>query len=113
MDDITLPELSRDELIEKATYTYNKHAILKGIAQTCWARKDSDPRFLDRICVNYLRHMETGYHKTIRKLRNRNSTPSLFDDARNTVLSHIANQYPWLRDECEWQKTKHQSKRNN
>lgn len=67
------------------------------------ATLDSGKNFLDRICVNYVRHHLTTYDDHVDKLERMNGDGQ-FGRLKRRVLSVISESYPWLAEECERQK---------
>ena len=67
-----------------------------------FATKDSDPNFLDRITVNYLRHQLSDYGNRLVQLG-----PTGKDEAykalRDKIFLAIAERYPELATECRRQ----------
>jgi hypothetical protein len=127
---VNVPRIPQEELIDLAVASHNA-----GLAERqerrnerrqeqgrgpdyTWdgggvAGKDPNPLYLQRICVNYLRHHRTGYDLHRGRLRD------LFDPAvtmqdrladedayialKRKILAAITQEYPWLTDECKRQ----------
>ncbi len=99
---IQVPKLKKRELEEKACNHYNFLQAERGkfdqIASTN-AKRD----FLDRICVNYLRHARTSYESCLHKISGKVGRSSAYLEIREKVLEVIAEKYPYLESECERQ----------
>ena len=61
--EISVPCLSRKELIERACGSYN--ANHEGGSR---AYQHAEPAFLERICVNFLRHSLTEYERHLEEI---------------------------------------------
>ncbi len=60
----------------------------------------SDKSFLDRICVNYLRHEMTDYEAHLYAIAGKVGVAEGYREIKNRVLYAIADTYPELSDEC-------------
>lgn len=67
------------------------------------ATEDSDPEFLKRIMVNYLRHQRTRYDELLRKQYGIIGVDYAKDIVRAKAYAAIITQYPELADECHRQ----------
>lgn len=70
------------------------------------ASVSSDARFLQRICVNWLRHVGSNYdahRNAIRKLSNSRDRDAVGAIIKGRVLKEIAVAYPVLADEARRQ----------
>lgn len=99
---IHIPKMSRERLVDRASRHYNDRNQLNGDA----ASKDSDQLFLDRICVNYLRHETSGYDAHLEEIAGRVGTHDAYAAIRKLVLARISSAYPWLASECMRQEFK-------
>jgi hypothetical protein len=95
---IEVPELEKDELIRLACANYNA-----GSREGPKASESSDPEFLARISVNYLRHSGTQYEQNLKKIAGRMGAGDAYLDIKTKVLNAISAAYRWLEDECERQ----------
>lgn len=73
LDDLVvpLPTLSQEQLKKAAIKHYNARGFGLSASRTeTWrpASEDSDPDFLDRICVNYLRHVCSRYESDLTRI---------------------------------------------
>ncbi len=91
-----IPALEMEDLISRACAHYNS----RHRDQWMMATPKSDPEFLERIAVNYLRHVCTDYDWELRELRWRVGNDLACDTVRTRVLCAIAEAYPLLADEC-------------
>lgn len=88
-------------VLRKAIAHYNQRNPDKQPATT-----DSDARFLQRICVNWLRHIGSNYdahRNAIRKLSNPSDRDAVGSIIKGRVLKEIAVAYPVLADEARRQ----------
>ena len=67
------------------------------------AHLDSDPFFLARITVNYLRHWLTSYEKELHWIAGKVGVEEGCDLIKTKVLVAIASKYLWLAEECRSQ----------
>ena len=63
----------------------------------------SDDGFLDRICVNYLRHELSDYDGKLLETRKKIGQSDAYEIIRDKVLNAIADAYPYLASECNTQ----------
>lgn len=68
-----------------------------------FATKDSDPNFLDRITVNYLRHQLSDYGNRLVQLLGPTGKDEAYKALRDKILLAIAERYPELATECRRQ----------
>lgn len=66
----------------------------------CYASEHSDPEFLERIRVNYLRHNSCRYEHHLEMIAGRVGTKDAYLEIKEKVLDAIAEVYPWLGAEC-------------
>jgi hypothetical protein len=92
---IEVPCLAREELIRRACKNYN--ANTRGDSG---ASAQSDALFLERICVNYLRHRLTRYESCLDDVAGKVGAAGARCNIKNKVLQAIAERYEWLRVEC-------------
>ena len=88
-----------------AIASYNEHQSWR---DDWWGRnadENSDPAFLERITVNYLRHEQTSYDNLWGKLVGRVGRQEAHELLRERILDEIANKYPDLAVECGRQKS--------
>lgn len=98
--EITIVELTKSKLVKEACESYNNfNAEYKDYLAT----PESDPLFLNRICVNYLRHNCAVYDETLDGLFRKVGKWNAYVVLKERILEAIANQYSWLKDECERQ----------
>jgi hypothetical protein len=64
---------------------------------------ESDPQFLERITVNYIRHVLTGYDRVRPALKGRIGKEAAAAAVKKQILASIAVAYPRLATECEKQ----------
>jgi hypothetical protein len=99
---IGVPKFKMKKLIEKACDHYN--ALQSFYNSDLFASEHSPLIFLQRICVNYLRHELTQYDEVLDKMKGKVGCNDVYWDVRDKVLDKIAEQYPMLAEECRRQK---------
>lgn len=103
---IKVTQMSTESLLHKAIDSYNDFglelAFERGIHREA-ATPDSDPLFLLRIQVNYLRHNETQYDSQLAALYGKIGKKEAIDSIRERIYDAIAEDYPFLREECDRQ----------
>jgi hypothetical protein len=95
-----VPVIERGELISRACKHFNGRA-------RNWddpATADSDPFFLERITVNYLRHRLTNYDDHLDEVAGKVGCDDARSAIKRKVLAAIREGYPWLARECERQR---------
>lgn len=98
--EIDVPILDKGELILRACSSYN---AIKAGSDADWASPNSDPAFLARICVNYLRHELTSYEDNLQNIAGKVGAPDAYLEIKTKVLDAIAETYGWLSEECHKQ----------
>jgi len=94
-EEFEMNEADREEaLLRAAIDSYNSLEKTEFVADL-----DSDPRFLERIQVNYLRHERTFYDEAMSMAEDGEAKHAL----REHVLERIARAYPHLASECDRQ----------
>ena len=87
--------LSREEVTRRAIESYNEWQMERG--HDSRAHRDSEPLFLERLTVNYIRHELSTYDHAF---YGRTGIRDVHGWVRNRVLRRIAEAYPWLEAEC-------------
>lgn len=104
---IRVERLPETEVLEKAIDHFNYRCRWRKWDDDYFisplADEDSDPRFLERITVNYIRHELTSYDSNIFQQRGRIGGDAAVSIIRRRVFEEIACAYPYLSDECERQ----------
>lgn len=108
--EIRIPRLSKDKLWRVAVDNRNAqsdwHAAERGRFDGQSATVASaDPAALRRWAVNYLRHVETDYDWLLDSVTGRVGVTAARRLIRERVLRAIADQYPYLAEECARQET--------
>jgi hypothetical protein len=94
---VRVPLMDRERLIREACASYNEfHAEYADFMAT----PGSDPEFLDRITVNYLRHELSSYEAELAALFGKTGRAEATAVIRRRVYRAIANAYPELATEC-------------
>lgn len=112
----TIPVISKDVLLHNACYSHNCH-IDKPIGyegmwdeaesyNITYADPDKDSKDkLDKICLNYLRHIQTPYEDILRKFSSKRdgNYDDFHDKLKIKVNLAIKKVYPWIEifDEIE------------
>jgi hypothetical protein len=95
---IEVPNLEWDDLLRRACANYN--ALPRSDRNGSHATPNSDGEFLDRICVNYLRHVKTYYDSHLEAVFRKAGANDARLQIKLKVLDAIAKQYPELELEC-------------
>jgi hypothetical protein len=95
--------MNKDRLIDSACKSYNDWNETWNSDEA--ATKNSDSLFLQRICVNYLRHEKTTYEDHLYEIHGRVGVLEAYFSIKDKVLDAIAKAYPWLVEECNRQKS--------
>jgi hypothetical protein len=96
--EIVVPEMDDDKLIELACESYNDRQ--RDNLDWMGATPKSDPEFLSRIAVNYLRHEMSSYEETLDSIAGKAGAKDAYLTVKDMVLDAIADAYPNLADEC-------------
>jgi hypothetical protein len=96
--EVKVPLLTRERLIRLACDHYNQRGgdFLAG--------PDSETMFLERICVNYLRHELTNYESHLGRIAGKVGSWDGYREIKGRVLDAIAARYAWLGEECARQR---------
>ncbi len=105
---IEVPVMSYEVLVQKACKGYNSRLDHKYRKEHHYlseprATTDSDPSFLERISVNYLRHQLTSYERNLVDLFGEKGKNNAVKEIRKKVYIAIAQAYPQLAEECKAQ----------
>ena len=100
--EIIVPRMDQAELINRACDNYN---LLERSGANC-ADQTSPPEFIERICVNYLRHRLTSYEDNLRKICGKVGARDAYLAIKEKVLYAISDEYDWLSEECNRQVSK-------
>ena len=93
---IHIPDIDRDELIERACKEYNEWHLREDYYDGFEiASQYSDERFLGRICTNYLRHKCTSYEKHLSKMFGKVGVHEGHDVLQARINDAIHEKYPW------------------
>jgi hypothetical protein len=105
--EIKIPILDRAKLVERACRHYNNmqdwRAAEGRYTPDLRATPDSDAKFLERICVNYLRHCHTKYEDHLAEMSGKVGVDGGYEEVRHKVFAEIAVKYEWLAEECRRQ----------
>jgi len=93
-----VPQLPRDVLVRRACASYN--AWHEGGLGYEPATAASDPAFLARTMVNYLRHEFSGYEVQLDALLGKVGRVAAGQVIRGRVYAAIGEAYPYLAAEC-------------
>jgi hypothetical protein len=95
---VRVPLIDRERLTRRTCASYNAlHGWRIGRIP---ATPDSDPRFLERITVNYLRHELSGYEGRLAGLFRKVGRAEAEAVIRERVYGAISEAYPELAAEC-------------
>lgn len=68
-----------------------------------FADSESDEFFLQRICVNYLRHERSEYDYDLDRIFGKAGAEEAREALRDKIYEAIAEKYDWLSEECKRQ----------
>lgn len=97
---IELPEIEYETLIQHACNSYNnfsRHLAYEREIERELATPDSDTEFLNRICLNYLRHQCTKYEDQLARIYGKVGTEQAHEVLKLKVNEYILEKYPQLR----------------
>lgn len=100
---VRVPVMPWGRLVREACAHYNERQDARGQWDAWEATPQSDPEFLDRIMVNFLRHELTAYEAELAALYGKIGRADAGPVIRNRVLDAIAGAYPGLAGECSRQ----------
>ena len=103
---ITVTRLPLDQLQKRAIASYNAfHEELLWERGNDHEKADaqSDPAFLSRITVNYIRHSLTAYNKYLQEVAGRIGVSQAIVIIRRRVYAAIRATYPEYAEECQRQ----------
>jgi hypothetical protein len=106
--EITVPVMSLPLLTEQACAHYNDWQSVRERWDAQEATPASNPSFLERISVNYLRHRLSAYEQELARLFGKVGVREAYLEVNDMVYEAIATAYPTLAAECARQlQTKH------
>lgn len=97
---ITVPTMDYDKAVKKACWSYNdfhEYLFMERGHDYTPAGVDSDPDFLRRITMNYLRHECTSYEKELYKLYGKTGISEAHDILQQRINDEICRIYPQLK----------------
>ena len=104
---VKVPVFDKDDLIKRACKSYNKQQERFFLERGHWewhrATNKSDKDFLDRICVNFLRHRCTKYERLLEQAVGKVGVNEAYTEISRKVFTAIRQEYPDLKAECERQ----------
>jgi len=101
--EISVPQMAWNTLVRGACAHYNALQLARGNDDYDQATPDSDPAFLERIAVNYLRHELSDYEPELARLFGQVGRADASSVVRKRVYNAIADAYPDLASECSRQ----------
>lgn len=87
----------------RAIRNYNARLLARERWDAEPAGEDSDPAFLERITVNFIRHRLTDYDTALEEVAGRVGVEAAVAAIRRRVYEAIAAAYPELAEECRRQ----------
>lgn len=105
---IQIPSKSIDSIRKNAIHHYNDFQEYKFMYYNNYddhdaASLDSEPDFLDRIVVNYIRHELSSYEDRLDDLFGRVGKGRAYNVLNRKIFKAIKKKYPSLGDECDRQ----------
>ena len=103
---VTVPVMSNNDLIRAACDAYNdrQEDRYRYDDDGRYASPNSDTEFVDRICVNYLRHECSEYEYQLGQAFGTTGVSDARRDIREKVLTAIEDTYPHLHTACNNQR---------
>lgn len=109
VDAVKVPVLSAEELksrtIKSKRRWYSYQAAIRCDIDEGIDEDNLPNTVLFRWEVNYIRHELTKYDKILSSIGGLVGTHDVYRTIRGRILDKISEVYPWLRDECNNQKT--------
>lgn len=102
---IKVPKMSRSKLVECACDSYNSFRENRVDYDSC-ASPNSDKNFLDRLCVNYLRHNLSSYETELGNIFGRVGKAIGYKMINKKIYWAISRAYPELAKECRDQQNR-------
>lgn len=103
-----VPSIGRHDLIRLACEHYNRRQEDRAMGRDRYDYREATPAsesaFLERIGVNYLRHVVSPYHRRLDEVAGRVGVDMAYLAIVGKVLDAIAAAHPWLAAECWRQK---------
>ncbi len=100
---VSVPHLPAAQAVRAAVAHYNERRSPGSRP----AALTSNPQFLARITVNYLRHAASTYDHTRNVLTRHGDADTAGKTVKLRTLQAIAAAYPWLAGECARQNAEH------
>ncbi|HZU01314.1 MAG TPA: hypothetical protein VFA10_16715 [Ktedonobacteraceae bacterium] len=103
---ITVTRLPREVVIKRAIASYNawnQERAWRSFEAWEPATEASDPDFLERITVNYIRHHLTSYDAHLEQLAGQIGVHQAGQVIRRRIYNEIAKEYPEYAVECQRQ----------
>ena len=101
---ITVTTLTATQVVANAIRDYNSEqrdrAMRRGDYDWAGASLDSDPLFLERITVNYIRHKLSQYDRVLETTAGKTGVHTARVAINKRVYAVIAATYPQFADEC-------------
>jgi hypothetical protein len=96
---VDIPEKDINVVRKNAIDSYNDWQFSR-MDSSFFASESSDPDFLDRITVNYLRHEMTQYERQLYMIKGKTGKVKAYSKLKRKILDAIAQVYPDLALEC-------------
>lgn len=100
---VSVPKMGMKKLVLRACDSYNAMRSARFLVSGYLsdpADENSDQDFLDRICVNYLRHELTCYERHLGEIAGKVGATDSYLELKDKVLDAIAEAYSELGVEC-------------
>ena len=119
---VEVPHFTREELIEKSCRHFNDRIKIKKERHEEWllhrkyekdeydyfendyepdfseATPNSDISFLNRICLNYVRHLLTDYESELKQIEGKVGHNDVYELLKERINDTIKQKYTWLID---------------
>jgi len=97
---VYVKKLSDKKVLNYAIDSYNSFSMYR---EREFASKHSDPNFLERITVNFIRHELTDCDQQLEAVARKTGVGTAFVAISKKVFAKIAEVYPSLKTECDRQ----------
>lgn len=94
---IDVPVFERKDLLKKSIDHFNDRNDIER------ASRNSDSAFLNRITVNFIRHILTNYEDELEEIFGKVGVNKAYLEVKKKVYDAISVKYPYLKPECDEQ----------
>jgi hypothetical protein len=98
---VSVPRLAEERLIRRACESYNSWNADR--IDTLVATPQSEPEFLNRLVVNFLRHELSTYDEELERIAGKVGAANGYFELNHLIYAAIKGAYPSLVEECDRQ----------